>query len=213
MSEKTGIFDPALGQAPSSRRRPGKAPRRDRDAWLATARKILIESGVDRVKVEPLAGLLGVTTGSFYHHYKSRQQLLDDLLEHWRVHNTKPMFDAVNGAGSDPYRQFDALVDIWVDESDYDPAYDAAVRAWAHTSEGVKALVRDVDERRIELIREIFERFGYGADQAFIRARITYFHQVGYQAMEIVEPRERRDRLRGLYREALVGRPGGIPHP
>jgi len=76
-----------------------------------------------------------------------------------------------------------------------------------------EAAVRRVDDQRIELLKGIFEGFGYDPDHAFIRARITYFHQVGYQAMEIIESREHRTRLRPLYREALVGLPPGAAKP
>ena len=194
-----------------ARKRPDKAPRRDREDWLDTARRALIEGGVDRVKVEPLAGVLGVTTGSFYHHFKNRQELLDGLLLHWEAHNSGSLFRAVREAGPDADAQLDALFDVWVAEDQYDPAYDAAVRDWARTSPAVETAVRRVDDQRIELLKGIFLGFGYDPDRAFIRARITYFHQVGYQAMEIIESREQRQHLRPLYREALVGTPAKKP--
>jgi hypothetical protein len=62
-----------------------------------------------------------------------------------------------------------------------------------------------VDERRIDLLKGIFLGFGYDEAYAFIRARVTYFHQVGYYAMEIIEPRAVRDRWRPIYRDVLVG--------
>jgi AcrR family transcriptional regulator len=206
-------FAPAQKPPSRARKRPDKAPRRDREDWLEAARRALIEGGADRVKVEPLAGVLGVTTGSFYHHFKNRQELLDGLLAHWEAHNSGALFHAVRDAGDDPDAQLDALFDTWVDERDYDPAYDSAVRDWARTSPAAEAAVRRVDDQRIELLRGIFEGFGYDTDHAFIRARITYFHQVGYQAMEVIESRERRMRLRPLYREALVGLPPRAAKP
>jgi AcrR family transcriptional regulator len=184
-----------------------KAPRRDREDWIEAARRALIEGGVGKVKVEPLAGVLGVTTGSFYHHFKKRQDLLDAVLAHWETENNAPLFHAVREAGTDPDAQLDALFDAWIAESDYDPAYDSAVRDWARTSKEAEAAVRRVDAERISLLKAIFLGFGYDEDRAFIRARITYFHQVGYYAMEIIEDRAVRSRLRPLYREALVGKP------
>jgi AcrR family transcriptional regulator len=203
---------PITTSAPARRpKRPDKAPRRDRDDWLDTARRALIEGGVDRVKVEPLAGQLGVTTGSFYHHFTNRQELLDGLLAHWETRNSEPWFEAVRAAGPDANAQLDALFDIWVEESAYDPAYDSAVRDWARISPLAEAAVRRADDRRIALLQQVFEGFGYDPDRAFIRARVTYFHQVGYQAMKITEPHERRLQLRPLYREALVGTPPRRP--
>ncbi len=188
-------------------KRPDKAPKRDRGDWLDAARKTLISDGIERVKVEPLAVQLGVTTGSFYHHFKNRGELLDQLLEDWEKFNSGPMFKAVAMAGNDPEKQIDALFKVWLAESDYSPAYDSAVRAWAHTSKLVEAVVRRVDEKRIELLKNIFQKFGYDEQRAFIRARIAYFHQVGYQALEIMESSAERLDIYIYYKEALVGVP------
>ncbi|HEX4183077.1 MAG TPA: TetR/AcrR family transcriptional regulator [Caulobacteraceae bacterium] len=184
-----------------------KAPRRDREDWVDAARDALIEGGIGKVKVEPLAAVLGVTTGSFYHHFRRRQDLLDALLADWENGNTEPLFRAVRGAGDDPDAQLDALFDAWLAECDYNPAHDSAVRDWARISKPAEAVVRRVDDRRIGLLKSIFVAFGYDEDRAFIRARVTYFHQVGYYAMEIIEPLSIRRRLRPLYREVLVGAP------
>ncbi len=190
-----------------------RTPRRDRTDWVEAARLALIEGGVGKVKVEPLAGVLGVTTGSFYHHFKRRQDLLDAVLEHWRSENTAPLFRAVQAAGPDPDAQLDALFDAWIDESDYDPAYDSAVRDWARVSPAAEAAVHAVDDLRIDLLKDIFLGFGYDPERAFIRARITYFHQVGQYAMGIAEDRTIRRRLRPLYREVLVGDPPSGAEP
>lgn len=67
--------------------------------------------------------------------------------------------------------------------------------------------MRRADARRIDLLKGVFLAFGYDEDRAFIRARVTYFHQVGYYAMAIAETRDARTRWRPLYREVLLGRP------
>ena len=194
-------------------KRPDKAPKRDREDWLQQARQVLISDGVDRVRVDPLAKLLGVTAGSFYHHFESRQELLDGLLRHWEAENSGPMFRAVAAAGADPDNQIDALFQTWLAETDYDPKYDAAVRAWAHGDRRVSEAVRREDDRRIALLQGIFVRLGYDRTRAFIRARIAYFHQVGYQAMEITESPLERQQIYSLYREALTGAPHPLSEP
>src|SRR5258708_40105711 len=98
-----------------------KSRRRDREDWVEAARLALIEGGVGKVKVEPLAGVLGVTTGSFYHHFGKRQDLLEAVLTHWETENTAPLFRAVQEAGDDPYGHLDALVLPSIAERGYDP--------------------------------------------------------------------------------------------
>jgi AcrR family transcriptional regulator len=197
-----------IGSGPRGKR-VNKAPKRDRAAWLEVAKQALIGKGVERVKVEPLAESLGVTSGSFYHHFKNRSELLTDLLEDWERSNTEPLARAVEGAGDDPDAQFTALLKVWIAETDYNPNYDAAVRAWAHSSPLAEQAARRVDDLRIELLAKIFEKFGYDHERAFIRARVTYFHQVGYQAMGVMESNKRRLKLLDLYREVLIGTPPG----
>ena len=48
----------------------------DRDAWLRKALDVLFLSGIVQIKVEVLARQLNLTKGSFYWHFKDRDDLL-----------------------------------------------------------------------------------------------------------------------------------------
>jgi len=178
-----------------------------REEWLDLARKTLIRSGIDAVKVERLATKLGVTRGGFYWFFKSRQELLDALLEDWKAANTRPFFDAVEKAGPDGKEQLDAIVAMYLHEKEFNPAYDSAIRDWARTSQKARRAVEEADESRIGLLTDVFKRMGYEPEEAFIRARVTYFHQVGYYAMGVKEDRKIREHYLPLYTKILAGRP------
>jgi AcrR family transcriptional regulator len=173
--------------------------------WVIAARKLLIRGGIANVKVEPLAQAMAVTTGSFYWHFAGRQELHDALLKDWYDTNTAPFYQAVKTAGSDPRRQYLAFFGVWVLERDFDPKYDQAIRDWARTAKRVAGLLREVDDARIRLLLEIFENFGYSGLDAEMRARVTYYHQVGYYAMHVKEKRERRLELAPFYADILTG--------
>ena len=51
----------------------------------------------------------------------------------------------------------------------------------------VAAVLDEVDQGRIRLLIEIFENFGYSGLSAEMRARVTYYHQLGYYAMHVKE--------------------------
>jgi AcrR family transcriptional regulator len=184
--------------------RSGALQKRD---WVTAARKLLIKHGISSVKVEPLAETMGVTTGSFYWHFSGRQELYDALLQDWYDTNTAPLYEAVKTAGSDPRRQYLAFFGVWVLERDFDPQYDQAIRDWARTSKKVASVLREVDGARIRLLLEIFENFGYVGLDAEMRARVTYYHQVGYYAMHVKEMRDRRLELAPYYADILTGYP------
>lgn len=177
----------------------------NRAAWIAAARKLLIKKGIVNVKVEPLAKTLGVTTGSFYWHFPGREALRKAVLQDWVDANTTPLFEAVQGAGEDPRHQYLAFFGVWVLERGFDPAYDQAIRAWARTSKEVSRILHKVDADRIDLLTEIMKGFGHEAFEARMRARITYYHQVGYYALDVHEPRQLRVKLAPYYAETLTG--------
>jgi AcrR family transcriptional regulator len=198
------VYAAAKGRGKTKELRPDALQQRD---WVVAARKLLIRRGIANVKVEPLAQAMKVTTGSFYWHFTGRQALHDALLKDWYDTNTAPLYEAVKSAGSDPRKQYLAFFGVWVLERDFDPRYDQAIRDWARTSTRVAGLLREVDDTRIKLLIEIFENFGYSGLDAEMRARVTYYHQVGYYAMHVKEMRERRLELAPFYADILTGHP------
>lgn len=186
-----------------------KALRLKHEDWVAGARDLLIESGVGQVRVEPLAARLGVTTGSFYWHFSGRDDLLEALIEDWMENNTQSFVRVTENEESGAEEMFTAFVDVWVQQRDFSPAYDSAMREWARTAPDVASVVRKVDRKRIGLLRSIFLKLGYDGDRAEVRSRIMYYHQVGHYALNLMDSPDMRLRYRPFYVEALrdgVGR-------
>ena len=65
--------------------------------WEAGALDLLAEQGVSAVAVEPLARRLGVTKGSFYWHFPSREALLKAALERWEKLDEETVFEPLEG--------------------------------------------------------------------------------------------------------------------
>ena len=174
--------------------------------WLAAAEKRLISGGIDSVKIGLLAKDLGVTRGSFYWQFKDRGHLLDVMLASLHSFSLGIFDDLLLKEGSCGMDEFLRLVHLWIDEEQFDAGLEAAIRDWARVSEDVAEVVKDVDEGRIKAIKRIFLDFGYEDDEAFIRARITYFHQVGYYTIGYNETLDERMALLPLYVSVLTGK-------
>ena len=174
--------------------------------WLAAAEKRLISGGIDSVKIGALAKDLGVTRGSFYWHFKDRGHLLGVMLASWHSFSLRIFDDLLLKEGSCGMDEFLRLVHLWIDEEQFDAGLEAAIRDWARVSEDVAEVVKDVDEGRIKAIKRIFLDFGYEDDEAFIRARITYFHQVGYYTIGYNETLDERMTLLPIYVYVLTGK-------
>jgi AcrR family transcriptional regulator len=73
--------------------------------WVQAATAMLVNQGVDAVRVDVLARQLGVTRGSFYWHFKDRDHLLRALLQAWREQTTEILTRRLEGASSDAMAQ------------------------------------------------------------------------------------------------------------
>jgi AcrR family transcriptional regulator len=193
-------------QQPSSGAAHRKSSRLSREDWINAARTMLVESGIDGVKVDLLAKRINVTRGSFYWHFEDRDALLDALLHLWEASNTEPMLAAIKAAGAKGDRNdFDQTVGrLWIDETDFDPAFDSAIRDWARTDPIVAQAVHRIDDIRVAAFAEMFKSYGFDEDEAEVRGRITYYHQVGYYTLGIRESTEERGRLATLYDKVLL---------
>lgn len=153
--------------------------RLDRRAWLTGALELLRERGVGAIRIEPLARRLGVTKGSFYWHFRDRQELLDALPAFWADNQTAPVLAYGMGAPGGPVDKLRAVAEFLGRE---DPdRYDNAMRAWAQFDAGVANTVRAIDLKRLSFATDLFEAAGLAPDEAATRARLFYFYDVGVQ--------------------------------
>ena len=165
----------------------------------------LISDGVEQVKVMPLAAKLSVSRSSFYWYFKSRQDLLTALLDIWRDTNTKAIVDQSALASRTIGEGVFNIFQCWVDERLFDPRLDFAVREWSRRSGPVRRVVDMADEERVAAIKALFLRHGYEDTDAFVRARVLYFMQIGYYALELNESLEYRARYSAAYVRSFTG--------
>lgn len=192
--------------ADTARPAPSRKSSTTRDQWIAAAQDALIHGGVDNVRPEPLAAILGVEPRDFEHHFPSRADLLSDLVTAWELTAMKPV-ETVDAMGTaDPFECFEAFMMTWVDSEPHSPVYDSAIRHWAQIDDDVAKRVQAIDDRRVARLAQIFRDLGHEQEEAFIRARITYFHQIGYYAVGVKETRESRREYWPLYMWILTGR-------
>jgi AcrR family transcriptional regulator len=161
--------------------------RGSREVWLEAAKQALLESGLDAVKIQPLASRLNLSRTSFYWFFKDRGALLDALLAEWEAKNTGAFVDA-SGAYADTIAEAVLNLNVvFLDPALFEPQLDFAVRGWAHRSNDVAARVNTADEKRLDAIRAMFARFGFAPEEADVRARTVYLTQIGYIAMQVRE--------------------------
>ena len=172
--------------------------------WLLKALDIFVAEGIDAVRITRLARDLGVTRGSFYWHFRNREDLIDALVSYWKDKNTEAITESVSHAGDladGIFRFFETCIDT----ARFDPRLDLALREWARRSAKVRTLVDREDEARIKALCDFFSRFGYAMPEALIRARVLYYSQIGFYALEVTESLATRLGYTEAYFECFTG--------
>jgi len=168
-------------------------PRLTAGDWLNVALATLAKDGVAMVSIERLAAKLGVTRGSFYHHFRDRADLLERLLAFWRQGWTGSVKDENRALGLDARTSLLALIHTIRTRKAAD--YDVAIRAWAVHDPRAAAVVRRVDEERLGYIRGLFAKIGFDALEAENRARLFLYYEMGEPAMFARQGKALEERL------------------
>ena len=176
-----------------------------RDDWLDRALRVLAIEGVDRVTILNLSARLGVSRSSFYWYFKNRDELLDALLARWEGLNTRSIAMQAKAPAATINEAVCNVFRCWINPEIFSPRLDFAVREWARRSPRVRSALDRSDNDRTIAIKAMFERFGYRGEDALVRARVLYYLQIGYYALDIREPIEARLALTPLYLEAITG--------
>ena len=145
--------------------------------WLSAGLEALRKGGVGSVRVERLAGDVGITKGSFYHHFRDRSALLDAVIEYWSREMTDAEFERIQTLRGGLAARLVALAEDVLEKGM--GRYDPAIRAWARGDRKVAAAGAQVDRRRIKALAGFFEEGGFTPAEARTRARTFYTFVLG----------------------------------
>ena len=196
---------PAASRSPPQRPAQSGNVKATRDDWLDLALGALAIEGVDHVTVLALSERLGVSRSSFYWYFKNRDQLLDALLERWDRLNTHSIVSEAEAPAATVNEAVCNVFRCWVNPLIFSPRLDFAIREWARRSAHVRKALDRSDQVRMEALKALFVRFGYEDEDAFVRARVLYYMQIGYYALDVREPIETRLNLTPHYLTAFTG--------
>lgn len=116
-----------------------------RDQWIAAGFDALDQEGYLGVSAERLARRLNVTRGSFYHHFRSKEDFVRTLLVQWESDYTDRMLAyAAEGRTLD-----DVLARYLVVAADKRPQREIEIRAWARQDPLVAEYQERVDRTRL----------------------------------------------------------------
>jgi AcrR family transcriptional regulator len=151
-----------------------------RTQWLEQGLLTLADKGPQQVKIDIICQALGVTKGSFYHHFNHHADFVTALLDHWEASHTHQLINAVAGikTASERAEQLSRLV------FGKDMRAEVAMRAWGMSHTEVADRVTAVDAKRLDYLAQLALHRGASTAQANLLARMAYAQLVGIQHLQ-----------------------------
>ncbi len=164
-----------------------------REQWIDEGIAVLTEQGSSGLRIDPIAERLGLTKGSFHHHFAGVGDYRRALLTRYEDDSMATIRTAVAAASALPPDQ--ALQRLPAQVS-FDPRLDAAMRGWAFEDEAVREVQGRVDMARLETLVTLWRGILPDPSLARIAALVPYLVMVGSSA---ASPTPSEDELRSVF--------------
>jgi AcrR family transcriptional regulator len=196
-------------QSKTTMTKPSKRRLRRAD-WERAALEAIPRDGLAGVAVEPLARRLGVTKGSFYAHFSSRDELIEAALASWQhSHGVEGLerFAEID----DPAGRLTAMLQSATEFSQSGaPSIHISLLGELNDPRVREAVAR-VTKSRLELLTTSYRQLGLPPQRAAHRARLAYATYLGLMQMARETPESRLTkreigRFMNEVRTALVAR-------
>jgi AcrR family transcriptional regulator len=139
-----------------------------RAAWIEAGQQILRESGARALKLHALTRRLGVSTGSFYHHFDDFDDYVGALLTFYGGDQWESQIGEIVARVDTPRRRLEAMIDL-VRAHDL-TSLAMSMRAWARSDERADAAVKRVDRGLLDFQVDCFKGLGFSERDAWLRA-------------------------------------------
>lgn len=174
--------------------------------WIEGAIGVLVDQGVEAVRIDALARQLGVTRGSFYWHFKDRDDLLRSMLTAWRDDATEQLIKRFDNRHSDPRALVKELLSLPFrgEQAKRAASIELAIRGWARRDPMARHAVDEVDERRISYHAQVFSALGFSIAEARARAFAMYAYEVAESVLSNQGNDAQKDERRALIEQLIV---------
>lgn len=177
------VFHPACAAEKAGRRilAPFPSPepimtRATRRQWLDAGLACLQYEGAAEFTSVRLARRLGVTRGSFYHHFPHWEAYIRAVLDEWEEACTRQVI-AASEAATSPIEQLGVFLDVAAGKT---PALDLAIRAWAQHHAIAREYVQRADRARLDYAIRLCRNVA-GAEEAAFFGQVAYYAFLGLQ--------------------------------
>ncbi len=152
--------------------------------WIEAGLELVGWVGVSGIKITDLARRLGVTKGSFYWHFKDREDYLEAIVQTWED-DSRELFAKVD-AEADPHERIRILLSLMTERVGQRKGRfpDHAMFTWAHHDRKIARRVAAIEQERLEVLGRLARDLGFARGEGETRALIIYLSAASWLERE-----------------------------
>jgi len=152
-----------------------------KEDWIKLGYRLFSEQGVSGIIVEKMAATLIVNKSSFYWHFKTKKDFIEQLTMFWINNETKRIINLTNSkkTGEQKFKTLFVLV------YKQDPFLDFIfhLKRYAIKEKKIQIIIDKIDSQRIKYTYDLLLEMGYSKQDASIKSKLLYKHFLGYHEM------------------------------
>jgi len=157
-----------------------------KEDWINLGYRIFSEQGVAGIVVEKMAKALKVNKSSFYWHFKTRKEFIDQLIMFWKDKETDRIINLTNDKKTG-LEKFKAIIPLIYKQ---DPFLDFVfyLKRYARKEKRIQQIIDNIEKQRIDYACNLIQDMGYSKQEAKIKASSLHKHFIGYH--EVIRYKE-----------------------
>lgn len=168
-----------------------------KDVWLDEGLKILEDHGPSALTIDNLIKRTGKTKGSFYHHFKNRNEYVEALLNYFEMKGTIQILHEVDKE-SEQAARIRTLTRLVFQNSS---KLELVIRSWSLYEPVVKKFQDRIDQKRLDHLNSIYVRSNAdAASQAKMTALKNYAIYIGLQQLKhLYSEKKLKELIKGVF--------------
>jgi len=152
-----------------------------KDQWVKLGYKLFAEMGVRGLNVDKMSSKLKVNRSSFYWHFNTKEEFIDEVIKHWIVIETDQVIHEVEKGKTDKEKLERFLLIAFKNEPYLEFAF--FLKRYAIKNEKIQLIVDEIDKRRLQFTAQLFKNVGYSKVQSEIKANIFFKYLIGHHEL------------------------------
>lgn len=157
-----------------------------KDQWVKLGYQLFAEMGIRGLTVDKMSKELKCNRSSFYWHFKTKDDFVTEVINHWIKVETDQIISEVNKCKTDKEKLQKFFMIAFKNEPYLEFAF--FLKRYAKNNKKAQEVVDEIDKRRLQFSAQLFKNIGYSKRESEIKANIFFKYLIGHHELTKNKP-------------------------